>query len=243
MQEMMKAVSLQARARSLLAKRTLQQARADKEAREAAATRIQAFMRKKLKRCEMKREMKREFSAVLEAARLEQAATSLQRQVRSDVPPLRMSWIDVPPAASASATARSGWTRFGGLSARAQPITQPEPAFFGGLNARAQPITQPEPAFFGGLSARAQPITQPEPAFLAADDACTDWPTSSGRHTYARKAMQMAGGFPASLRQLSPPALLPPPPPPPATAMLDLGDQTTPRFRPWLDPSTRHLYV
>ena len=207
MQEMMKAVSLQARARSLLAKRTLQQARADKEAREAAATRIQAFMRKKLKRCEMKREMKREFSAVLEAARLEQAATSLQRQVRSDVPPLRMSWIDVPPAASASATARSGWTRF------------------------------------GGLSARAQPITQPKPAFLAADDARTDWPTSSGRHTYARKAMQMAGGFPASLRQLSPPALLPPPPPPPATAMLDLGDQTTPRFRPWLDPSTRHLYV
>ena len=217
MQEMMKAVSLQARARSLLAKRTLQQARADKEAREAreaAATRVQALMHKKLKL----REMKREFAAVLEAARLEQAthgtsrpsyesSSDLRTDVRSlahmppmqgGVPPLRMSRLDVPPArtdvppaaASASASARSGCSRF------------------------------------GGMSTRAQPITQPEPAFLAADDERTDWPSSLGRHAYARRALQMADGSPASLRQLSPPALLPPPPPAPppppsATAVLD----------------------
>jgi hypothetical protein len=217
MQEMMKAVSLQARARSLLAKRTLQQARADKEAREAreaAATRVQALMHKKLKL----REMKREFAAVLEAARLAQAthetsrrsyesSSDLRTDVRSrarmppmqgGVPPLRMSRLDVPPArtdvppaaASASASARSGCSRF------------------------------------GGMSTRAQPITQPEPAFLAADDERTDWPSSLGRHAYARRALQMADGSPASLRQLSPPALLPPPtpappPPPSATAVLD----------------------
>jgi len=76
--ELMMAVSLQARARSLLAKRTLQQARADKEAREAreaAATRVQALMHTKLKL----REMKREFAAVLEAARLEQATHGTSR--------------------------------------------------------------------------------------------------------------------------------------------------------------------
>jgi hypothetical protein len=215
--ELMMAVSLQARARSLLAKRTLQQARADKEAREAreaAATRVQALMQKKLKL----REMKREFAAVLEAARLEQATHEISRRsydsssdLRTDVrslarmppnqggvPPLRMSRLDVPPArtdvppaaASASASARSGCSRF------------------------------------GGMSTRAQPITQPEPAFLAADDERTDWPSSSGRHAYARRALQMADGSPASLRQLSPPALLPPPPlapppPPSATAVQD----------------------
>jgi hypothetical protein len=237
MQEMMKAIVLQARARSWLAKRTLQQARADKEALEAAATRVQALMHKKLKL----REMKREFAAVLEAARLEQAthetsrrsyesSSDLRTDVRSrahmppmqgGVPPLRMSRLDVPPArtdvppaaASASASARSGCSRF------------------------------------GGMSTRAQPITQPEPAFLAADDERTDWPSSLGRHTYARRALQMADGSPTSLRQLSPPALLPPPPPAPppppsATAVLDFEAQTaTPRLRPWLDPSTRHLYV
>jgi hypothetical protein len=210
MQEMMKAVSLQARARSLLEKRTLQQARADKEAREAreareaAATRVQALGREELK--------------LREAARLEQAthetsrrsyesSSDLRTDVRSlarmppmqgGVPPLRMSRLDVPPArtdvplaaASASASARSGCSRF------------------------------------GGMSTRAQPITQPEPAFLAADDERTDWPSSLGRHAYARRALQMADGSPASLRQLSPPALLPPPPPAPppppsATAVLD----------------------
>jgi hypothetical protein len=268
MKEMMKAVYLQARARSWLAKRTLQQARADKEAREAAATRVQALMRVELK--------------LREAARLEQATHETSRRsyngssdsrtdVRSrarmppmqgGVPPLRMSRLDVPPArtdvppaaASASASARSGWSGFGWMSARAQP--------------------------------QVLPITQPESALFAADDERTDWPTSSGRHTYARRALQMADGSPASLRQLSPPALLPPPPPPAASALLDLEAQTpscdlamrlarakpvfhssrlivsspsptatspssspssssspSPRFRPWLDPATRHLHV
>ena len=168
------------------------------------------------------------------------------------VPPLRISRNeDSPAAASASASARSGWSGFGWMSARAQP--------------------------------QVLPITQPEPASLAADDERTDWPTSSGRRTYARRALQMADGFPASLRQLSPPALLPPPS---TSALLDLEAQTpscdlamrssqaklafhsarlivpspsptatspssspssssspSPRFRPWLDPATRHLYA
>jgi hypothetical protein len=225
----------------------------------------------------------REELKLREAARLEQATHETSRRsydgssdsrtdVRSRarmppmqgrVPPLRMSRLDVPPArtdvppaaASASASARSGWSGFGWISARAQP--------------------------------QVLPITQPEPALFAADDERTDRPTSSGRHTYARRALQMADGSPASLRQLSPPALLPPPPPPPpaASALLDLEAQTpscdlamrlakpafhsarlivsspsptatspsssspspssssSPRFRPWLDPATRHLHV
>ena len=102
--ERMSAVSLQARARSLLAKRTLQQARTSKEVlvtpravlssskevlftpravlstskevREAAATRVQASVRKSQKL----RRMQREFAAMLEAERLDQ----LQRQARAN---------------------------------------------------------------------------------------------------------------------------------------------------------------
>ena len=88
--ERMSAVSLQARARSLLAKRTLQQARSSKEVlftphavlstskevREAAATRVQASVRKSQKL----RRMQREFAAMLEAERLDQ----LQRQARAN---------------------------------------------------------------------------------------------------------------------------------------------------------------
>jgi hypothetical protein len=81
-QEKTAAVSLQARARSFLAKRTRQRAHAATEAREAeAATRLQAHMRSTLQM----RKMKRDSAAKSEAARLERAAraaTTLQRGVR-----------------------------------------------------------------------------------------------------------------------------------------------------------------
>jgi uncharacterized iron-regulated membrane protein len=67
-QQETRAVLLQARARALLAKRKLLRARAAKVAREAAATRVQIRLRKKLKL----REIKREFKARIEAFRLEQ---------------------------------------------------------------------------------------------------------------------------------------------------------------------------
>jgi hypothetical protein len=73
--EMMSAVLVQARARSLIAKRTLHQARSSKEVREAAATRMQASVRKRLKL----RKMQRELAAMLEAERLDQ----LQREARA----------------------------------------------------------------------------------------------------------------------------------------------------------------
>ena len=72
---MMSAVLVQARARSLIAKRTLHQARSSKEVREAAATRMQASVRKRLKL----RKMQRELAAMLEAERLDQ----LQREARA----------------------------------------------------------------------------------------------------------------------------------------------------------------
>eukprot|EP00900_Chrysochromulina_parva_P003084 jgi/Chrpa1/12777/Chrysochromulina_OHIO_Genome00021614-RA len=75
-QETTAAVSLQASARSLLAKRTRKRAHAAAEEREAAAARrLQALVRK----------MKRDLAAKLKAARLERAAraaTTLQRGVR-----------------------------------------------------------------------------------------------------------------------------------------------------------------
>jgi hypothetical protein len=273
MQEMMKAIVLQARARSWLAKRTLQQARADKEAREAAATRVQALMREAARLEQATHETSRRSHDSSSDLRTDVRSRARMPPMQGGVPPLRMSRLDVPPArtdvplaaASASASARSGWSGIGWMSARAQP--------------------------------QVLPITQPESAFFAADDERTDWPTSSGRHTYARRALQMADGSPASLRNLSPPALLPPPPPPPpaASALLDLEAQNpscdlamrsarakpafhssrlargwhdvpafhsspsptatspssspssssspSPRFRPWLDPATRHLHV
>jgi hypothetical protein len=73
--EMMSAVLVQARARSLIAKRTLHQARSSKEVREEAATRMQASVRKRLKL----RKMQRELAAMLEAERLDQ----LQREARA----------------------------------------------------------------------------------------------------------------------------------------------------------------
>ena len=73
--EMMSAVLVQARARSLIAKRTLHQARSSKEVREAAATRMQASVRKRLKL----RKMQRELAAMFEAERLDQ----LQREARA----------------------------------------------------------------------------------------------------------------------------------------------------------------
>ena len=82
-QQETRAVFLQARARALLAKRTLLRARAAKMAREAAATRVQIRLRRKLKL----REIKREFKAMIETLRLEQAATILQRQVRTGLSP------------------------------------------------------------------------------------------------------------------------------------------------------------
>ena len=80
-QEKTAAVSLQARARSLLAKRTRQRAHAATEAREAAATLLQAHVRSTLQM----RKMKRDSAAKSKAARLERAAraaTTLQRGVR-----------------------------------------------------------------------------------------------------------------------------------------------------------------
>jgi hypothetical protein len=80
-QEKTAAVSLQARARSLLAKRTRQRAHAATEARKAAATRLQAHVRSTLQM----RKMKRDSAAKSKAARLERAAraaTTLQRGVR-----------------------------------------------------------------------------------------------------------------------------------------------------------------
>ena len=80
-QETTAAVSLQASARSLLAKRTRKRAHAAAEEREAAARRLQALVRRTLQ----VRKMKRDLAAKLKAARLERAAraaTTLQRGVR-----------------------------------------------------------------------------------------------------------------------------------------------------------------
>jgi hypothetical protein len=86
-QQETRAVLLQARARALLAKRKLLQARAAKVAREAAATRVQIRLRKKLKLREIKREFKARIEAFRLEQRLEQAATTLQRQVRTGLSP------------------------------------------------------------------------------------------------------------------------------------------------------------
>jgi hypothetical protein len=104
--EMMSAVSVQARVRSLIAKRTLHQARNSKEVREAAATRMQACndpcnqhaiimqsacnskevreaaatrMQASVRKRLKLRKMQREFAAMLEAERLDQ----LQREARA----------------------------------------------------------------------------------------------------------------------------------------------------------------
>eukprot|EP00900_Chrysochromulina_parva_P006553 jgi/Chrpa1/1589/Chrysochromulina_OHIO_Genome00021054-RA len=84
-QEKTAAVSLQARARSWLAKRTRQRAHAATEAREAAAARAAARLQAHVRSTLQMRKMKRDSAAKSEAERLERAAraaTTLQRGVR-----------------------------------------------------------------------------------------------------------------------------------------------------------------
>ena len=119
------------------------------------------------------------------------AAAAGMTSVQGDVPPLRISRVDVPPAAaSASTSTRSGWSRSG---------VQPRPAVAEGVQPREQ--LSPGSASPGdGVLAQPRvaqppvlPIPQPEPAFLAAVNMHTDRPASSGRHAYERCARTDSG--------------------------------------------------
>jgi len=209
MQEMMKAIVLQARARSWLAKRTLQQARADKEAREAAATRVQALMREAARLEQATHETSRRSHDSSSDLRTDVRSRARMPPMQGGVPPLRMSRLDVPPAradvppaaASASASARSGWSGIGWMSARAQPQVLPI------LDLEAQNPS----CDLAMRSARAKP------AFHSS-------PLARGWHV------------PAFHSSPSPTATSP-------SSSPSSSSSPSPRFRPWLDPATRHLHV